>query len=335
GLSLTLSSSGAVSALKLGSTDYASSSIPSGFYYREPDPSNPKIVVNGPFQWGAGSPAGGSGSGGSEGPCAIDRADQVAGTGSMKLSISGSTPKRSPDFFTTAQFTLQPNTPYTITVSMKTSGLSSPLSLYLEQQDSGGTWSQIGIASATGTNDWKTYRQTFTTGPDTVQGYLKAYVSSGYGTVWMDDVHLVNVFDGNVPYHFAGSVTSSNGVVTQTASHDGLQLTAQFSNVGSAIRVDATLTDTTGTDRGIRLAFRLPLDIAGGTWDKDFVTPTAIESGTRYEFPDTIFATQTTGHSHSVYPFATVRNSTAAFSLAVPMGPLMDVFTYDDAQGFR
>src|SRR5207302_608940 len=49
---------------------------------------------------------------------------------------------------------------------------------------------------------------------------------------------------------------------------------------------------------------------------------------------DTTFDDQTAGHTHSIYPFATVRNSSAAFSLAVPMGPVMDRFTYDDSYGF-
>ena len=134
---------------------------------------------------------------------------------------------------------------------------------------------------------------------------------------------------------FGGTVTSPGGVLTQTANTNGLSLTAKFTSVGSAIKVDATLKDTTGADRGIEVAFRLPLDIAGWTWNNDFITPVPIASGIRYERPHTSFATQTLGHTHSVYPFATVHNSTAAFSLAVPMGPLMDRLSYDDSQGFR
>ncbi len=253
----------------------------------------------------------------------------------MKLTISGSTPRRSPDLFTTANFPLSPNTPYKLSGSMKTSGLSSGLTLYLFEQDSSGAWTKTGVPSLTGTNGWKAYAMTITTGPNTVQGYLKAYVYSGYGTVWLDDVKLSDVFGGDQPVAFGGTVTSSGGVLTQTASTDGLNLSAKFTSVGSAIKVDATLTDTTGADRGVEVAFRLPLDIAGWTWDNDFITPMTIDSGTRYEKLDTSFAGQTRGHTHSIYPFATVHNSAAAFSLAVPMGPLMERFSYDDTQGFR
>ena len=134
---------------------------------------------------------------------------------------------------------------------------------------------------------------------------------------------------------FGGTVTSSGGVLTQTASKNGLSLSAKFTSVGSAIKVDATVTDTTGADRAFELSYRLPLDIAGWIWDDDFVTPMTIASGTRYENLDKYFGIQTKGHTHSVYPFATVRNAAASFSLAVPMGPLMYRFSYDDFDGFR
>ncbi len=334
GLTLSLTSSGSVSALKVGSTNYASS-LPSGFFYREAEPSSPNLAVNGSFESGSGTPTGWAVTGGTGGTWSIDTSNSSAGSRSMKLYIPGSTGQRSPDFYTTAYFPLLPNTPYTLSCGMKTSGLSSGLTVYLLQQDSSGTWIQTGVASLTGTTGWRTYAKTINTGPNAVQGYLKAYVSNGYGTAWLDDVKLIDVFGGSLPVHFTGSVTSSGGVVTQSASSNGLNLTARFTSVGSAIKVDVTLRDTTGTDRGIELAYRLPLDIEGWTWDKDFVTPSTIVSGTRYMNPDNNFGNQTVGHTHSTYPFATVRNSVAAFSLAVPMGPLMERLVYDDVQGFR
>ena len=170
---------------------------------------------------------------------------------------------------------------------MKTSALSSGLTLYLLQQDSSGAWIQTGIQSPTGTYDWRKYARTIITGPNAVQGYLKAYISSGYGTVWLDDVRLTDVFGGDQPVAFGGTVTSPGGVLTQTANTNGLNLVAKYINAGSAIKVETTLTDTTGSDRGVEVAFRLPLDIPGWTWDRDFVTPMAIATGTRYENLDT------------------------------------------------
>ena len=68
-------------------------------------------------------------------------------------------------------------------------------------------------------------------------------------------------------------------------------------------------------DRPIELGFRLPLDRPGWTWEQNFVTSTPIVDGKRYENLDTVFGLQT----HSMYPFATVKNANAAFSLATPM----------------
>jgi IPT/TIG domain/S-layer homology domain len=334
GLSLSLSASGSVSSLKLSGTNYSTSSMPSGFYYREADQTPPQMAVNGSFESGSGTPTGWTISGGSGGRWSIDTANHSAGTRSMKLSIPGSTGVRSPDFFTTAQFPILPNTTYILSASMKTSGLSQGLALYLLQQDSSGAWIQTGIPSATGTTGWQKYTVLVNTKPNATMGFIKAYVSSGYGTVWLDDVHLTEVFGGTSPAAFGGTVTSSGGVLTQSASHNGLSLNATYTNVGSAIRVDATLTDTTGADRGVELSFRLPLDIVGWSWDDNLITSTAITSNTRYEDLDQRFVVQP-GHTHSLLPFATVRNASAAFSLAVPMGPQMERFAYDDTDGFR
>ena len=106
----------------------------------------------------------------------------------MKLYIPGSVNQRSPDFLTIAQFPLSPNTPYRLSASMKTSALTAGLALYLLQQDSSGAWVQTGISSDTGTTGWQTYSKTVFTGPNVVQGYLKANISSGRGTAWIDDV---------------------------------------------------------------------------------------------------------------------------------------------------
>ena len=335
GLTMSLSSSGSVTALKLGSTNFATGSIASGFYFREPSLSPSNEAVNGSFETGSGMPTGWDTDGGTGGTWTIDTGYHSAGARSMKINIPGSTPKRSPNFSTTAEFSLSPNTPYRLSCSIKTSSLDGYLTVYLMQQDSSGVWTQTGVQSLTGTNDWHKHEMTVHTGPRAVSGYLKAYISSGYGSAWLDDVQLRNVFGGDMPVAFGGSVSSSGGVVTQTASGSGLSLSATFKSVGSAIKVDATLTDTTGADRGVELTFRLPLSIAGWTWDNDFVTPSTIVAGTRYTKLDSSFGNQTLGHTHSMYPFATVHNASSAFAMAVPMGPLMDRFYYDDANGLR
>jgi hypothetical protein len=120
-------------------------------------------------------------------------------------------------------------------------------------------------------------------------------------------------FGGRVPAAFGGTVSSDSGGITQTASKNGVTLNARFTNAGTAIRVDVTLTDTTGSDRPIELGFRLPLNVAGWSWEQNFVTSLPISTGTKYESLDASFGgTQ----KKSNYPFATVRNGSAAFTLA-------------------
>jgi len=334
GLALSLSATGSVSSLKVSGIEYASA-MASGFFYKEAAVGSANLATNGSFESGSGTPTGWSISGGTGGTWSIDTTTYSDGIRSMKLSIPGTTSLRSPDFYTTAKFPLLPNTPYTMSCAMKTSGLSSGLTLYLLQQDSSGVWSQIGLSSVTGTSGWQTYSMTITTAPNIVQGYLKAYLSSGYGTVWIDNAQLIDVFGGSAPAAFGGTVTSSGGTLTQTASTNNLNLSATFTGVGSAIRVDATLTDTTGADRGIELSYRLPLNVPGWTWDDDFINPRTIAAGTRYESLDGTFGHYTMGHTYSNYPFATVRSTSAAISMAVPMGPTMDRFSYDTSYGFR
>jgi hypothetical protein len=252
----------------------------------------------------------------------------------MKLSIPGTTKKRSPDLIT-GVFPLPGNATYTFSARIKTSGLSNGLTVYLIQRNASGAGIQTGLQSQIGTSGWTTKNLAITTRPDTVEGYLKIYISSGYGTAWLDDIQLTGVFGTNVPLAFGGSVSGSGGVLTQTASKNGFDLSATYTSVGSAIKVDATVTDTSGSDRTLELTYRLPLDVPGWTWDNDFVTPVTIASGTRYEYLDKYFGLQTKGHTHSVYPFATVHNAAASFGLSVPMGPLMYRFSYDDFHGFR
>jgi len=111
GLTLSLSSSGSVSALELGSTNYAVGSMASGFYFREPASSPADQAVNGSFETGSGTPTGWTTDGGTAGTWTIDSGNASAGSRSMKVNIPGSTPKRSPDLFTTAEFSVSPSTP--------------------------------------------------------------------------------------------------------------------------------------------------------------------------------------------------------------------------------
>ena len=123
------------------------------------------------------------------------------------------------------------------------------------------------VSSPTGTTGW-TMKLKFTTGANAVKAYLKAQVYSGYGTAWVDDVQMSDVFGGRVPVAFGGTVTSDSGGMTQTASVSGLNLNARYTSVGTAIRVDATLDGHDGAgpaDRGVVTGCRWMWRVGAGT----------------------------------------------------------------------
>jgi len=248
----------------------------------------------------------------------------------MRLSIPGTVPRRGPSL-TSADLPLRPNTPYTFRGRIRTSGLTGPLTLYLIERGSDGGALQRGVNGPTGTSDWTEVDLTFTTGPLAATASFKAEVFSGSGTAWLDEVQLLDVFGGRAPVPFGGTVSSDEDGLTQTARVAGLDLRVRYTSVGSAIRVDATLTDSTGSDRAVEVEFRLPLQISGASWEHNLATSVLISPGTRYENLYTGFGAQT----HSNYPFATVRSDEAAVSMAVPMGPQMQRFSYDSVSGFR
>jgi hypothetical protein len=328
GMRMSVSGGGQVSSLQSNGVEYASGAVTSGFVYREYPASVASVVPNGSFETGTTS---WSWSGGTGGTWSWDAATGAVGTHSMKMTISGTVAKRSP-MLTSSQFSIVPNAAYTFSCQVKTSGLSKGLDFYLLEQDASGTWVQRGLAGKSGTTGWTTLSLTYTSGPKAVKAYFKIEEYSGYGTAWVDDVKLVDLFSSRLPVAFGGTVSSDAGGLTQTGSANGLSLSARYTSVGNAIKVDATLTDTTGADRAVELGFRLPLDgAAGWSWEQNLVTSTPIVDGKRYENLDTVFGQQT----HSVYPFGTVKNSSAAFSLATPMVAQMNRFSYDTAWGLR
>ena len=330
GLALALSGDGTVSSLRLNGTEYASAALPSGFQFRELPAEAVDVAPNGSFETGSSSPN--AWSWGKNGSSSWSWQTSVSSSGSkaMQLSMPGGSARRSPAL-TSDSFVILPNTPYTFSCRIRTAGLSAPLTLYLIERTSNGSVLQRGVSGPTGTADWTSESLTFTSGASAVQAYFKAEVYSGSGTAWLDDVQMADIFGGKTPLLVGGEVAVRSGVVTQTARSEGLELTARFRNAGSAIRVDATLEDTTGHDRAVELSFGLPLAASGWTWEDSFVHSTPVVSGARYETLDTAFGAQ----AHSTYPFATLRTAGKAVSLAVPPIPQVCRLSYDDHLGFR
>ncbi|MGE5277053.1 MAG: hypothetical protein ACM3SU_08670 [Acidobacteriota bacterium] len=330
GLELSLSAAGSVQSLKLNGVEYASPALMSGFAYRELPADPTDIAPNGSFESGSGSPDSWSWTNNGNGTWSWDSNVSAAGSKSLRVDVPGSMPKRSP-VLTSNSFPIRPNTPYTFSCRTRTSGVSGSLKLYVVERDSAGRLVQRGVASASGTNDWETLSLTFTSSPIAAGASFKAEIYSGYGTAWLDAVEMLDVFGGRTPAPLAGTVAANSDGLTLTASMDGLDLAARFVDAGPAIRVEATLADSSAQDRAIELSFRLPLDLTGWTWEQNPVASLPIAEGVRYENLDRSFGAQ----SHSLYPLATVRNgAAAALTLATPMVPQMNRFSCDRQTGF-
>jgi hypothetical protein len=330
GLSLSLGGNGAVASLKIDGVEYASPALPSGFAYRELPASPTDVAPNGSFETGSGAPSSWSWTNNSSGTWTWDTAQHSLGSRSMRVDVPGSANVRSP-MLLSSKFAIRPNTPYRFSCRMRTAAVSTALNFFLVERDSAGNLIQRGLSSDSGTSDWTTNDMTIVSGPAAVSAFFKVEIYSGHGTAWIDEIQMLDVFGGHDPEPFAASTISSGGGLVQTASADGLTLTARYTNVGDAIEVAATLVDSTGRDRGVELSFGLPLDIPGWSWEQNPVISRAIAAGTRYENLDTSFGAQ----GHSLYPFATVRSDQAAVSLAAPMIAQMNRFTYNLDDGFR
>ena len=330
GLALTLSAAGGVQSLQLGGVEYASSALSSGFAWRELPAAGTDVAPNGSFESGSVGPGSWSWSNNANGTWTWDGTVAADGARSLRVDVPAGMPRRSP-LLSSDEVAIRPNTPYTMSCRIRTLDLSTHLDVYVVERDTAGQVIQRGVTSASGTTDWQSRSLTFVAGPAAASAYFRVEIFSGTGTAWLDDVALVDVYAGRSPALFGGTVETRGAAVTQSASASDLTLAATFTPAGPAIRVDATLTDTSGADRAIELSFHLPVDALGWNWDQDPATSIPIADRVRYENLDATFGAQ----SHSVYPFAAIRNASAAVALATPLVPQINRFAYDRLGGFR
>ena len=97
----------------------------------------------------------------------------------MKVSISGTTSKRSP-MLKSSQFAIAPNASYTLSCQVKTTGLSKGLEVYLVEGDAAGNWSQRG-STAIGDDGMDDVVVDVHVGPTAAKAYFKARITAGTG----------------------------------------------------------------------------------------------------------------------------------------------------------
>ena len=231
GLSLSLSSSGAVTGLRIRGVEAAASGVASGFVFRELPPAPTDAAANGNFEAGGTGPAGWSWSNGPNASWTWEAGTASDGSRSMKLSIPGTVARRGPSLLS-ANLPLRPGTPYSFRGRIRTAGLTGALTLSLVERRSDGVLVQRGVKGPTGTTDWTEVEMTFTTSPLAETASFKAEVLSGAGTAWLDEVRLLDIFGGRTAAAFGGEVTSDEDGLTQTARCRGSHLRARLTSVG-------------------------------------------------------------------------------------------------------
>ena len=115
----------------------------------------------------------------------------------------------------------------------------------------------------------------------------------------------------------------------QTATMDALKFDLTFSPTSSAIAADLTVTDLSGADRAIEVAYRLPVSANGWTWSDSLIDTRTISGATRYE--TLVPATSTI--RRSLYPLGTISGPAAALTIAVPMVPMAQRTSYLSTEG--
>ena len=330
GLRLELSDDGTIRSLSAAGRELASKQTPSGFFLREVAAERPDLVANGSFETGTDRPASWTWKNNPSGSWTWEASGR-SGAKSLVLATAGESPRGGPDLLSTA-FPVLPNTPYGFSCAVKAEGLTRGLDISVVEQDGEGRVAERNTRrTISGTRDWTPVSLSFTTGPTAARAYVQVSLSSGRGKAWVDDVSVRDLFAGRVPTALGGKVVADAEGLTQTQTRDGMTVVARYSNVGGAVRVDATLTDSTGRDRAFELSFRLPIAPEGWNWEKNLFESAPIRAGTRYEELDTAFGDQT----HSIYPLATIRSDAAELSLAVPMQPQLQRFGCDTREGLR
>ena len=112
-----------------------------------------------------------------------------------------------------------------------------------------------------------------------------------------------------------------------------LKMEVTYRQKGHAIYVDGTITDTTKTDRLIRLDYILPVSSQGMYWYDDISTRKRVTINSDYNRPVDY---PISGHKMSLYPYGTVTNGQQAVALGVPMElPQSFLIGYKNGSGLQ
>lgn len=230
---------------------------------------------------------------------------------------------------------VKPNTPYRVSMWIRTRGCSPDF--YIEQYDAAGKtrhdYPQICVSHARENADWFELSREFVTPPFCRRIRVRTCLWQESGTAWIDDVSVKCIEDDYLPGQelVSGQMHRDGDTLRFEGRKRGIDVRATYQATADHIRIRCQLQDTTGRDRAISVAFRLPIDALGWTWHDDIHNSQRIEDGVRYG------AARLLGPRRliSLYPFSAMGDNRCALALAVPMDqPRVFRLCYDARFGY-
>jgi hypothetical protein len=323
-LALQFSEAGELISVQLDGRDLPAGELIGGFFVTDVGDDAEELIDNGSLERdedGDGVPDGFSSGG------VWERDNTVARTGqwSMKADIPGEGDGMSGSLGIVAP--VEGGATYLASFWLKCErrgGSTAASTGYLQQQDEAGertteVFQHMMSGSVMGTSDWRPVRMLLTTEGDTRRVFFRTDIYRGYGTLWADDFALQRVAERRAHLPTRAEALADGVRLSGGDAERELRVEATWEAAGEMLKLEGKIVSTAERERCIRLSYRIPTAIEGGTWGSDIDTSKTIEPGGRYN--------RTTSFGefgpYSIYPFSSVVTSdeAAGLSLAVPMHP--------------
>jgi len=165
-------------------------------------------------------------------------------------------------------------------------------------------------------------------------GAVASLVSSGQeqvesASIYASGFYVRDVAAGGPFTHLGGTVMRSGSDLVYSAADSALGLTLQavFRSMGTHILIDASLQDTTGSDRAISLYFALPLGPEGRVWGKDIRSSSPADATVEHRFA---LKTEWGANGYMSHYCLSDLGGRAGLTLAYPMDhPVVSRFGYN------